>query len=69
MLQPVSVPGSEAFSWNSVPGFVYQVQYETNLSQSGWMNSGTSINATNTTTGFTNGLGMDSRRFYRIQLQ
>jgi hypothetical protein len=54
------------FAWNSMTGFVYQVQYSTNLAGTNWI-----ILSTNTATGptltVTNGYGTDPRRFYRIR--
>ena len=54
------------FSWNSMSGIVYQVQYSTNLITTNWI-----ILSTNTATGpiltLTNAYGTDPRRFYRIR--
>jgi subtilase family serine protease len=55
-----------AFSWNTLAGIAYQVQYSTNLTQTNW-----TILSTNTATGFTltatNSIGPDPQRFYRIR--
>ena len=54
------------FSWNSLAGIAYQVQYTTNLFKTNWI-----ILSTNTATGsiltFTNSYGTDRQRFYRIR--
>jgi hypothetical protein len=54
------------FSWNSLGGIAYQVQYSTNLTKTNWI-----ILGTNTATGsilmFTNSYGTDRQRFYRIR--
>ena len=54
------------FSWNSLAGIAYQVQYSTNLIKTNWI-----IISTNTATGpivtLTNSYGTDRQRFYRIR--
>jgi hypothetical protein len=54
------------FSWNSLAGIAYQVQYSTNLFTTNWI-----ILSTNAATGsiltFTNSYGTDRQRFYRIR--
>ena len=54
------------FSWNSLAGVAYQVQYSTNLFKTNWI-----ILSTNAATGsiltFTNSFGTDRQRFYRIR--
>jgi len=55
-----------SLTWNSLTGLVYQVEYKTNLLQSGWKTNAI-ITATNLTTSFvTNTFSADPRRFYRI---
>src|SRR5262249_51158493 len=54
------------FSWGSGVGHGYQVQYKTSLTQVGWLNLGSPITATNTTTSFSDTIGPDPRRLYRI---
>jgi len=53
------------FTWSSISGLVYQVQYKTNLLQANWTNLGTAITATNGTLTATNAIGLDRQRFYR----
>ncbi|HYA78936.1 MAG TPA: protease pro-enzyme activation domain-containing protein [Candidatus Nitrosopolaris sp.] len=55
------------FTWNSLMGLVYQVQYSTNLVQTNWINLGSSVTATNFTLTATNSIGRGTQRFYRIQ--
>jgi hypothetical protein len=54
------------FTWNSLAGLAYQVQYSTNLIKTNWI-----ILSTNTATGpiltFTNSYDTDPQRFYRIR--
>jgi hypothetical protein len=60
--------GTLNFTWNALTGFVYQVQYKTNLLQTNWINLGAVITATNVTATATNLMGPDPQRFYRLQL-
>lgn len=55
------------FSWTAVSGQNYQVQSATNINQTTWTNLGSSITATGTTASFTNTVGPDVQRFYRVQ--
>jgi hypothetical protein len=52
-------------TWSAPPGQVCQVQYATNLSQSGWFNLGGPITVTNGALSATDGLS-NSMRFYRL---
>ena len=54
------------FSWNSMAGFGYQVQYSTNLATTNWTVLSTNI-AFGPILTLTNGYGTDPRRFYRIR--
>jgi subtilase family serine protease len=56
-----------SFRWNSLAGVAYQVQYKTNLFQSGWLNLGSPLTATAATTSVTNVYGPDRERYYRIR--
>ncbi len=55
------------FSWNSLAGLVYQVQYRTNLLQAGWLDLGSPIPATADTTSLTNHFGPEPQRYYRVR--
>jgi hypothetical protein len=53
------------FTWNSLAGISYAVQYKTNLLASGWTNLSTNT-ATTYTTSFTDTPGANLARFYRV---
>jgi hypothetical protein len=59
---------SVVFTWSAVSGQNYQVQSETNVTTPGWTNLGSAIAATGSTASFTNIIGPEARRFYRIEL-
>lgn len=66
-LQPVVTAGNSfQFSWGAWPGVAYQVQYKTNLNQSGWNDLGSSIIATNGTMSVNDPLHGGSR-CYRVK--
>jgi hypothetical protein len=56
------------FSWVSAAGKSYQVQYKTNLTQTGWLNLGSPIVAGGSVTSTSDSIGPDPQRFYRISL-
>jgi len=49
-------------------GQKYQLQYKTNLTQVDWNNWGTLFTATNPSTTFSDVIGLDPQRFYRVVL-
>jgi uncharacterized repeat protein (TIGR03803 family) len=55
-------------TWSATVGETYQMLYRTNLNQTGWMNFGSTVVATNTSMTTSDTLGPDSKRFYRIEL-
>ena len=72
---PIPMPTVTGFSkktntlmltWNSLAGISYQVLYKTNLLQSAWLTNFTT-NATGNIINFTNTIGPDRQRFYRVQ--
>jgi hypothetical protein len=68
--QSVAADGdSITFSWNSITGLVYQLQYKTNLNQTNWVNLGGAITASNATLSATDTFSPDPQRFYRIEQQ
>lgn len=68
-LQAVSLTNnSVAFTWNTLPGLVYQPQYKTDLTQITWTNLGNSLTATNNTITLLDALAPDPQRFYRVIL-
>jgi subtilase family serine protease len=69
LFQSVTRSGSTLnFSWSTLPGAGYQVQYKTNLSQAAWLNLGSVTHATGTTLSRTDSIGPDPARFYRISV-
>jgi len=60
--------GVVSFTWSTVPGVLYQIQYATNLAQPNWANLTNAIPATNFTASATDTIGPDTRRFYRAVL-
>ncbi|HTR40284.1 MAG TPA: protease pro-enzyme activation domain-containing protein [Pseudomonadales bacterium] len=66
-VQSVSRPSKTTFSltWNTLPKLTYKVQYSTNLLTTNWFNLSTNT-ATGTTLSFTNAIGTNQYRFYRV---
>jgi hypothetical protein len=65
---PAVAKGSIQLAWTAVPGVQYQVQYKTNLTQTSWINLGSVITATMNPMTFSNNIGPDPQRFYRVVL-
>ena len=55
------------FTWSSVSNANYQVQYNTDLNSSNWLNLGSSVTATNTIASASDST-TNSQCFYRILL-
>ena len=64
----VSTNNTINIGWTAVPNFIYQPQYSANLSSTNWFNLGGSTIATNNSLSALDASGLDSRRFYRVQL-
>ncbi len=60
--------GIVTIKWNSVTGGIYRVQYNSNLSGSGWADLSPDVTATNSTATQTNAVGGVLQRFYRVEL-
>ena len=60
--------GAVNFTWTTLAGLAYQIQYETNLTSANWINLGSPTNATSGTMSASDVIGSASRRFYRIAL-
>jgi phosphotransferase system HPr-like phosphotransfer protein len=60
--------GIVTIKWNSVTGGIYRVQYNNNLSGSGWADLSPDVTATNSTATQTNAVGGVLQRFYRVEL-
>ena len=54
--------------WSTIYNKSYQLTYSTNLSSSVWNNLGSSITASNSTASYTDNIGPDKHRFYRVEL-
>ena len=68
-LQSANLAGNSIqLTWSALTGLVYQVQYKTNLTQTNWINLGSSFTATNSNASISNSITTDSQRFYRVQL-
>ena len=65
---PALANGSLQLAWTALPGVRYQVQYKTNLTQTGWSNLSSVITATMNPMALSNNIGPDPRRFYRVVL-
>jgi hypothetical protein len=68
MLQNVKHSGSAiTFNWTALPGFNYQLQASTNLSQNNWTNLGT-VTATNYIISTSQNVNASKAQFFRIVL-
>jgi len=65
---PTIVSGAIQLSWNSVSGVSYQMQYTSTLSPADWVNIGSSITATASSTTVFETLGTGSGGFYRVMI-
>ncbi len=59
--------GAFNFTWTSVPGYSYQVQYKSNFYQAAWQNLGSPITAVSTLATNSDSLA-NTNRLYRVQL-
>lgn len=50
----------------ATPGFTYRAQYKNGLLDSGWINLGTPVTATGTTVSFSDSVGAQPQRYYRV---
>ena len=60
--------GGLAFTWAALTGLTYQVQFNTNLTQTNWVDFGDPVIATNSTASASDVIGPDRQRFYRVVL-
>jgi hypothetical protein len=60
--------GTVNFTWTTLAGLPYQIQYKTNLAAANWINLGSPTNATGATMSASDVIGSASKRFYRIAL-
>lgn len=69
MIQNVAITnGQILFAWGALPGITYQVQYQTNLLRTNWLNLGNPIATTNSTILSSDHIGSNAQRFYRLLL-
>lgn len=71
---PIPIPSFTAFSkktnslaltWNSLAGLAYRIEYKTNLLQTNWISLATNF-ATAGTSSYTNIIGTNAARFFRV---
>jgi hypothetical protein len=62
------INGTITFTWSTVPGSKYQVQYTTDLNQTVWNDLGAPIAAVNATASASDVISASSQRSYRIVL-
>jgi uncharacterized repeat protein (TIGR03803 family) len=68
IFQSVSqLDGTLTFTWSAVSNASYQVQYNTNLTSTNWLNLGSSVTASNTIVSASESM-TNSQCFYRIKL-
>jgi hypothetical protein len=60
--------GNIILTWTTIPGQIYQLQHQTNLLGSNWLDFDGPITATNSTTSATDTIGPEPHRFYRVIL-
>jgi hypothetical protein len=60
--------GTITLSWWALTGRTYQLQCNTNLQQTNWLNLGSAIVATNTTVTATDSVGSATNLLYRVGL-
>jgi uncharacterized repeat protein (TIGR03803 family) len=63
---PMVADGSITFAWRLMPGQTYQLQYSTDLAH--WFKQGGPVTATASRVSFSEAVGSNAQRFYRIQL-
>lgn len=69
VLQPFAQAGQLSLNWNAWAGYSYNVMYETNLTGSNWNLLSTVSPQTNGMTSYSDPIGPDTQRFYRVILQ
>ena len=60
--------GTMQLAWTALAGVQYQAQYKTNLTQTGWLNLGSAITATNSAVTALDPVMPAADRFYRVQV-
>jgi hypothetical protein len=60
--------GTVKFTWTTMAGMAYQIQYKTNLTSANWINLGSPTNATSGIMSASDVISPGLIRFYRIEL-
>jgi len=60
--------GSAVVQWTSIPGLIYQLQYQDSLGDGEWTSVSPGVTATGPTTSLTNVVSGVSKRLYRVEL-
>jgi hypothetical protein len=61
--------GQLVFNWPTVPGWSYQVESKTNLTQAAWQSLGVPVTATGNSLAFTNSLTAAPESYFRVREQ
>jgi hypothetical protein len=61
--------GQFVFNWPTVPGWSYQVESKTNLTQAAWQSLGVPVMATGNSLAFTNSLTAAPESYFRVKEQ
>jgi len=59
-------PANFNLTWSTIPGQTYQAQFNTNLTQTNWMNLGGPFTATNSSFTTSNPTSSNAQTFYRV---
>ena len=55
-------------TWDAISGRYYSILFKANLNDASWTTNSTTVNATSNTVSFTDTIGANRHRFYRVQL-
>jgi len=66
--KPTRTSGALTLTWSAVAGQTYQLQYNSKLNSTNWVNLGSSVLATNGVMSASDSIGPDSQRTYRVVL-
>ena len=64
----VKTGGNINFTWNTMAGLAYQLQYKTSLTQATWINLGGPVAATGGTAATSDAAPADPQRYYRLMV-
>jgi hypothetical protein len=60
--------GNITFTWSTIPGRQYQVQFKNRLEDATWSDLGPPVTATSVSTTLSDAIGTNPQRFYRVGL-